>query len=146
MRRFLVLPVMLIALTLGGCAGTKLGDLYDAATATFTNPATPTTLYQAEVIFEGSQKLVLKYQHDCFGSNLPPYPISFAMIKADPVLSIQCNHRFSRYNVMKAAEDKAFTAISLARVFIINNPTGNATSYISAAISAVIAYRGATGG
>jgi len=47
---------------------------------------------------------------------------------------------------MKEAEDKAYYAIVAADKFITENPTGNAGSYIAAALQAVVAYRSTVGG
>lgn len=142
MKRILIL--LLTAPLLSGCA--TVGDVITAATTPITNPVSATNLYQAKVAFAGSQEAVKKYQQDCFGSNMPPYAVSFAMIKADPVLSVQCAHRVSRYNTMKVAEDKANKAISVADTFISQNPSGNAVSYITAAIKAVNSYQVKAGG
>lgn len=139
--------VVVIVLGVSGCAaGTKVGDFVSAVTTTIANPVSATNLYQAKVAFAGSQELVIKYQEDCFGSQLPPYPVTLARIRADSVLAVQCKHRVSRYNAMKAAEDKANAFILAADDFITRNPSGNAVSYVSAAVKAVNAYRATVGG
>lgn len=150
MKRLLLIPLLAFGLAFGGCTfndGTRaVGDFVRAATSTFTNPVSATNLYQAKLTFAASQELVEKYQRDCFGSQLPPYPVSFAKIKADPVLSVECKHRVSRYNTMKLAEDRADRAIVLANKFIRENPSGNAVSYITNAIKAVTDYQAKAGG
>lgn len=143
MRRLLLLPVMLLALAFAGCQSTDLGKF---VTTPIVNPVSQTNTYQAKVWFAGSQELVLKYQQDCFGSQLPPYPVSWARIKSDPILAVQCKHRVSRYNTMKKAEDRAYVAIITADNFVAQNPTGNAVSYIAAAYRAVNEYRAKVGG
>lgn len=149
MKRLMTVIVLGVGLLLGGCVtdeiGANLGAAFKVATSTFTNPVTLTNLYQAKVVFVATQDLVVKYQRDCFGSYAPPYPVSVAIIKADPALSIQCRHRVSRYNTMKAAEGVANNAIGRADTFIKQNPTGNAASYILAAVRAVTDYRAKAG-
>ena len=147
MKRFLLIPLLAGALALSACGPIqKAGDFVAAATQEFANPVTANELYKAKVAFAGSQELVKKYQRDCFGSFTPPYPVSYAMIKADPVLSVQCAHRVSRYNAMKRAEDRAFRAIRAADTFITRNPSGNAATYIAAAVKAVGDYQATAGG
>lgn len=147
MKRFLHLfAVAAVALSLGGCAGTPSGDLLRLATKTVTNPVTPKNIQQVKLVFAATQDGVLLYQQECFGGTTRPYPVTVAKIKADPVLSVACAHRVSRYNVMKAAEDKAYNAITVAEDFIIRNPSGNAASYISAAWKSVTDYRAKIGG
>lgn len=141
MKRYLA--ICAVALSLGGCAGTPAGDAIGLATKQFANPVAPVNMYQVKLAYAGSQELVLKYQRDCFGSDLPPYPVTVVRIKADPVLSVQCSHRVSRYNGMKKAEGVAFNAVARADDFIARNPSGNAISYISAAWKAVSDYRAA---
>lgn len=146
MRLKMLAVLIAAAVGLAGCAGTKVGDFVSAVTTTIANPVSGTNLYQAKLAFAGSQELVLKYQDDCFGSQLPPYPVTVARIRADSVLAVQCKHRVSRYNAMKAAEDKANALILAADDFITRNPFGNAASYVSAAVKAVSAYRATVGG
>lgn len=151
MKRILLVPFLALTLALASCAQVqKVGDFVSTAaravTTEFTNPVTPTNLYQAKLAFAASQEVVKKYKRDCFGSFAPPYPVSFKMIQADPVLSAQCSHRVSRYNAMKRAEGQAYNAVEEADIFIKNNPSGNAATYISAAIRAVINYQAKAGG
>lgn len=144
MKRFLTAAVVAVSIAFAGCA--QLGQIASIATTTITTPVSATNLYQGKLVFAASQELVLKYQQDCFGSQLPPYPVSLAVIRADAVLSIQCKRRVSRYNAMKSAENRANAAIIAADNFIARNPTGNAASYIAAALRAVNDYRATVGG
>ena len=152
MKKYLAIPALLIALlVLPGCEATRnfteaVSRTVAVATKSFDNPATPTNLYQAKVAFAGGQELVLKYQRDCFGSEAPPYPVTFARIKSDPALFALCSHRVSRYNAMKVAEGRANAAITAADGFIARNPNGNAVTYIQAAVRAVTDYKTAAGG
>lgn len=138
MKRLLIAASCAVTLLLAGCASNPLAPI--------TNPVSSTNLYQAKLVFASSQDLVIKYQKDCFGSQTPPYAVTYAQIKADPVLNVECSRRVSRYNAMKSAENKANAAIVAADNFIRNNPTGNAVTYIQAALAAVNKYRAASGG
>lgn len=143
MKRYLA--ILVVALSLGGCAGTPFGDAVRVATTEFRNPVTPTNIYQVKIAFAAGQDLVTRYQRDCFGGDLPPYPVTVLKIKADPILSVQCAHRVSRYKAMKGAENKAYNAIVQADEFISRNPSGNVAMYIAAAWKAVTDYRAKVG-
>lgn len=145
MNRLFLASAVALSIGVSGCAGTPPGDLLRAATRQIANPVTPTNIQQVKIAFAAGQDLVQRYQQDCFGSDLPPYPVNLAVIKADPILAVQCKHRVSRWNAMRDAEDKAYNAIVVADQFIARNPSGNAATYISAAWKAVTDYRARTG-
>ena len=152
MKRLLNLfAVLAVALSLGACAsldpgGTSVLKGGTSITAPIANPVTPKNIHQVKLVFAATQDGVLLYQQECFGSDTRPYPVTVAKIKSDPVLAVACKHRVSRYNAMKAAEDKAYNAIRVAEDFIARNPSGNGATYISAAWKSVSDYRARIGG
>lgn len=135
MKRFLLLPLLLLALTLAGCgAGSKVGQLIDAATTSVTNPVDAVDIYRVKNVYAASLELTDKYRQFCWSK---PY----AALMADPVAKPVCQKRRSAVRAMQAAQIKARGAIDAAEAFVRNNPTLNAATAISAAWAAVTAFQ-----
>ncbi len=103
MKRIAIL--FAIVLSLGGCSGGKLASL--------TNPATPTNLYAAELVFDGSLKTFNELKGLCARRVLPPVCRTYVTQGQDYIRKI-------------AAADVA------ANNFVENNPTLDATNVIQA--------------
>lgn len=129
MNRALIIPLALIALVLSGCAGTldKVNSVYTAVTS-------PTTIYQVKNAYAAGDQLVIDYRTYCWSK---PY----AAILADPAAKSVCQNRRAVVRAAQAARAKASNAIHTAETFIAANPTLNASTVISAAMSAVTDYR-----
>ncbi len=132
------IALVAIALSTTACAGTKIGDFVSAATSTINNPVQPVNLYQAKVVYAAAQDLVLQYKDKCFGIDGKK---TVAQIQADSSIIEICTHRISRWNLMKKADANAYNAIKVADSFIVNNPSGNAVSYITAAWKAATDFK-----
>lgn len=126
MKRILIVA---LALSLAGCAGTvdKINSVYTAVTS-------PTTIYQVKNAYAAGDQLVIDYRKYCWSK---PY----AAIVTDPVAKPLCQNRRAIVRTAQSARAKASAAIKQAEAFIASNPTLNAGSVISAARSAVTAYR-----
>lgn len=129
MKKLLVLPLLLsLALALPGCA------VVEKATQTFTNPVGPVQMYQVKNVYAAGEELALEYKSKCFGADGKK---TVAEIRSDAALVVICNHRVSRWNAIRAAENKAYVAVKVADKYIADNPSGNAVTYITAAWKAV---------
>jgi hypothetical protein len=131
--------LMVLTLTLGGCAslsGTKLGDLVSAVTTTITNPVGDTDLYRAKNAYAASLELAVEYRAYCWKA---PY----ATLMADPVAKPICEHRRAVVRAFQKAKTNAHAAIVAAQNFIVANPTLNAATAISAAWQAVTDFQAA---
>lgn len=133
LRNLLLVPVLAVALALPGCTAFK--NFANLATTTITNPVRTVDIYRVNNVYAGAQALVLEYQERCFQKQ--GVKVTLAQIKSDSVLKDICRRRVSRYQAMKAMDNKAYVAIRTAENFIANNPSGNAASYIAAAWAAV---------
>lgn len=136
MKRYLLLPVLLITLVLPGCAGTNIGELFSAATTTITNPVSATNIYQVKNAYAATMELAVSYREFCYAK---PY----AALMADPAAKPVCQNRRKVIRAIQSAQPKAASAIRSAETFVRNNPTLNAASAISSAWSAVTAFRNA---
>jgi hypothetical protein len=141
-RLFLVLT---LALGLSGCAG--LGGVLDSTglsifkggtsiTASITNPATPTNIYQVKSVYATALDLANAYRDYCYAR---PYKTLMADSVAGPI----CKNRRSIVTKLQSADDVASTAIAKADAFIKANPTLSATGLISQAYAAVVNFQGA---
>lgn len=136
MRRFLLLPVMLIALAVGGCAGTTVGDLFSAATSTITNPVSSVDIYRVKNVYAATLQLVVDYRKYCWSA---PY----VDLMSSPISRPICKDRRAVVRVAKAAQLKAGSAIRSADNFVRSNPTLNAAGVVAAAWRAVTDFQNA---
>lgn len=136
MRRFLIAPVLALTLVLGGCAGTRVGDLISAATTTIVNPVDSIDIYRVKNAQAIALELAVAWRRNCWSK---PY----AELMKDPVNKALCQNRRPTLRAIQDYNAKASLAIMEAESFIRNNPTLNASVLIQAAMSAVSAYRNA---
>lgn len=132
MKRFLILCA--VALSLGGCAGTKVGDLLQTVTTTITNPVGVTDIYRVKNAYAAALELVVEYRRYCWSK---PY----AALMADPVSKPVCERRRAVVRVAQSARRNARGAINAAEIFVANNPTLNAATAIDAAWKAVTDFQ-----
>lgn len=131
MRRIGIAGVLLaISLTLGGCAGTKLGDLWQKATADFANPVDRTDIHRAELAYAAALELAVEYRRYCWSA---PY----ATLMADPVARPICEKRRAAVRLMQRYRRIAGVALGEAQQFVANNPTLSAAGIVGAAWSAI---------
>jgi hypothetical protein len=132
-RRLLLLPLLLFALSAGGCAAIdKIRDVAGAATATITNPIGKQELAKIEVAYEVALAVSVSYRRFCYSKPLAELPQSV------------CGNRRAIILRMQRADTKAFAAISAARKFVAENPTISAVSLITAARQAVTDFTSET--
>ncbi len=136
MRRFLLLPVILIALAVSGCAGTKVGDLLSVATSTVTNPVRSVDIYRVKNVYAATLQLVVDYRKYCWDR-------SYAVLMADPVAKPVCRYRRIVVRTAQTTQVKAGSAIRSADSFVRDNPTLNASNVIGAAWQAVTDFQNA---
>lgn len=137
MRRILLLPVLLFALTLSACGpGSKLGNLIATVTTTITNPVTATDIYRLKAAYAATLQVAVDYRTHCYAK---PY----AQLIADPVDKVLCQSRRAVVRAIQSAQAKAASAVMSAQTFAVNNPTLDATTAISAAWDAVTAFQAA---
>ncbi len=135
---YLAVAVALVALSLGGCAGTgtKLGDLVNAATTTITNPVGTTDLYRVKNAYAAGLQVAVEYRDYCWKR---PY----VTLMADPAAKPVCEHRRAVVRALQKAGVNAHAAIVAAQNFIAQNPTLNAATAIAAAAQAVADFQNA---
>lgn len=128
MKRLLI---VIVALTVAGCAGTldKVNEVYTDVTG-------PTTIYQVKNTYAAADTLVINYRKYCWSK---PY----SEILADPIAKPVCQSRRSVVLTAQDARRKASSAIATAEKFIANNPTLSPSTVINVAWSAVTAYQSA---
>lgn len=128
--------IALVALSLGGCAGTKVGDALHVVTATVANPVGTTDIYRVKNGYAAALALAVEYRRYCWSK---PY----AALMADPVSKPICEKRRAVVRVAQKARQNASGAIRAAETFVANNPTLNAASVVSAAWQAVTDFQNA---
>lgn len=135
MKRFLLLPTLLLALAVSACGTSGMvGDVLAIATSTVTNPVNAVEIYRVKNLYAASLELMAKYREYCWSK---PY----AQLMGDPVAKPTCAHRRAAVGVMQTAERDAHKAIAAAEDFARNYPTLNATTAISAAWTAVTKFK-----
>lgn len=138
MKRFLIL--FAVALSLGGCAGTPVGDALRVATSTYANPAGPVNIYQVREGYAAVLEVAVAYREYCY----PTKPFkSYKALMDDPIAGPVCKSRRRIVTTIKVADERAFNAISRAEAFIRANPTINAVSVIREAWAAVQDFQSA---
>lgn len=105
------IAVLILALSLAGCAGAK--QLFDVAANGVVNPVTATSLYEAELVFDATIKTFVELRGLCANRTLPSSCRTY-VIKGQKLVR------------NAAAADIA------ARNFVANNPTLDATNVIGA--------------
>lgn len=136
MRRFLIAPVLALTLALGGCAGTKVGDLIGAATTTIVNPIDSVDIYRVKNTQAATLELAVAWRRICWSD-------SYSNLMKNPATKAICQSRRPTLRAMQSAYAKADLAVTEAELFIRNNPTLNAATVLQAAWNAVSAYRNA---
>lgn len=137
MRFLRIAAVMLLTISLGGCAGfaEKVLNLPAGMLATtISNPVAPVNIYQAKTVYASTLELANGYRDYCYSK-------PFKVLMADPISNPVCKHRRSTVRSMQAADDKAAAAIQTADDFVKNNPTLDATSAIRGALAAVTEFQ-----
>lgn len=127
-----------LALSLAGCASLPgpLGDAVRTLTTTINNPVGPVDIYRVKNTYAAALEVFAEYRRYCWSA---PYRV----LLSDPVAKPLCSNRRAMVRRLKAAEEKAFFAISEAENFVAANQTLNAASVISAAWQAVTDFQSA---
>lgn len=137
MKRFLMIPALLLALAVSACGpGSKVGDLISAATTTIVNPVDAVDIYRAKNVYAASLALAVEWRTYCWSK---PY----AVLMAAPVDKALCQNRRSRVRTIQLSQAKASSALIDAQTFVRDNPTLSATSVITAAWAAVTNFKNA---
>lgn len=137
MKRLLMIPALLLALTVSACGpGTKVGDLISLATSTVTNPVTAVNVYQVKNGYAAALELAVAYRSYCWSK-------SYAAILKDPVMKPLCQSRRSAVRSIQKAQLQAHDAIDQAQEFVRLNPTLDASAVIALAVKAVGSFRSA---
>lgn len=131
-----ILPVIILALALSGCAGTKLGDLISTATTTITNPVNAVDIYRVKNVYAASLQAAEDWRVFCWSK---PY----SAILADPVAKPICQNRRPWLRAIRVAQVKASSTIASATAFVQNYPTLDASTAIAAAWAAVTDFKNA---
>lgn len=130
MKRLLI-PVLVLVLALGGCAGGSIFTGGTSLTATVNNPVGKRELYLVENAFAAAERLLIDYRS--LGLCAPGQRATLGSpCAARPIIRI-----------LQAADQNAYAAIVAARKFIRNNPTVSAVSAIGAAQAAVADFAAA---
>ena len=114
-----IIPILL-ALSLAGCANGKIVNPF----ASFTNPATKDHLAEIEAGYGAAASLALGFRNACANGNLPT--------------SINCKPIVKQ---IQNADNYAYAQIMVARTFVKNNPTVDASVILSTAQNAVAAFQ-----
>lgn len=139
MRNLLIAAAAaLIALSLGGCAGTmqKLQVVSDIATLNVKNPVSGRTIEQVETAYGVALAASVAYADNYRAGN------RCTTTRLESATNL-CSRR-SIVEKLQAADLKAQDAIAKAKAFIARNPTLNAGSLIDAAQTAVETFRSLT--
>lgn len=131
-----ILAIIILAVALSGCAGTKVGDFIATATSTIVNPVDKTQMYRAANVYAATLTLADDYRTYCYAR---PYKV----LLADPVAKALCQSRRDVIRKIQAAQLKAQTVAERAWLFVENNPTVNASALISEVWNAVLAFQAA---
>jgi len=127
--------VCALTLSLGGCAGTQVGDALRVATSTVTNPVKEVNIYQVKTVYAAVLEAAASYRDYCWSK-------PFAALMADPIAKPICEHRRAVNRAINKADDRAYDAITRAETFIRNNPTISAVSVVREAWAAVQDFQG----
>ena len=114
-----IIPLLLV-LSLGGCVNGQIFNPF----ASFTNPATKDRLAELEAGYGAAASLALGFRNACAAGNLP--------------VSINCKPIVKQ---IQNADNYAYAQIVVARTFVKNNPTVDASVVLSTAQNAVAAFR-----
>lgn len=136
MRRLWILPVLFLTLFVSAGCATKVGQAITAATSTFTNPVGPVDIYRVKNVYAASLQLAVDWRDYCYSK---PY----AVLMAEPAAKLVCQSRRSVVRRIQATQPKAASAVRDAERFVLQNPTLNAASVISAAWDAVNNFKNA---
>lgn len=133
--RILVLPLMLLALALGGCAGVeKVGQIAAAITTNVTNPVSTTDVYRAKNVYAATLQLAADWRRYCWAR---PY----AELMADPVAKPVCERRRAVLRKIQEVRPKVAVALRRAETFVRENPTLNAGTVLVAVWSALDEFK-----
>lgn len=134
MRITRLLAVGMVAVVLSGCAGTRLGDFIQFASASMVNPVSATNIYQAKNGYAVALTLANEYRAYCWSA---PYKV----LMADPVARPACSRRRAVVRAIRNYGPKAGSALVQAEAFVNDHPTLDASLMIRAAIDAVAKFR-----
>jgi hypothetical protein len=137
MRKLMLVVALAIATSVGGCAGTKVGDFISSATSTITNPVKASDVYAAKNAYAIASEFAAEYRRYCYSK---PYKV----LLADPVAKPICQSRRDVIRKIQRAEANVEIAVARAEKFIRENPTLNAAAVIGGIWDALDAYRSAT--
>jgi len=136
MKKIFIAPVLAITLILGGCAGTKLGDLIQTATTTIVNPVDSVDIYRLKNTYAVTLQIAVDWRAYCYSK---PYAVLMAGSISKPI----CQNRRNTVRTIQLAKTKAHSAVLDAQNFVTQNPTINASSVITAAWNAVTNFKNA---
>lgn len=132
-----MLAVVIVALTLGACAGPPVsvrdilsGTASVGITTTVVNPVGRNELAAVQNAYGAALALAVNYRRHCYPGNVAVQP--------PPV---GCSNRRANVLAIQSADRKAHAAIVSARNFVRNNPTISAFSAIGAARAAVADFQ-----
>ena len=133
-----IFAVAIIAALLGGCAPqlANVENFISTAATTIVNPLRPVDMYRVKNVYAASLQLAVDYRAACWSK---PY----AVILTDPVMKPVCQNRRAVVRTIQSAKLKAKTAIRAADDFMLNNPTVNAGTFVTAAWAAVSSFQSA---
>lgn len=136
MRRLLILPFLLAALSLaGGCTTfSTVGSVVSTVTATIDNPIDTVDIHRARIVYNGILELAVGYRRYCWSR---PY----SELMKDSIAKPLCRNRRAVVRKLKAADDRAFAALTKAEAFVRDNPTINAATMVRAAWDAVTVFQ-----
>jgi hypothetical protein len=135
MRRINIAAALVaVSLALSGCAGTRVGEVIQFATASVANPVTSTNIYQAENAYAAALTLADEWRTYCWAR---PYRV----LLADPIAKQVCWRRRPVLRNILNYGPKARTALAQAKAFVRDHPTLDASLMIRAAIAAVAKFR-----
>ena len=93
-------------------------------------------MYRVKNVYAASLQLAVGYRAACWSK---PY----AVILTDPVMRPVCQNRRAVVRTTQAAKAKARIAVRAADDFMLNNPTVNAGTFVTAAWAAVTNFQAA---
>jgi hypothetical protein len=137
MKRILLMPALLLALTAGGCATLeRAGEIAAVITTNVANPVKETNIYQAKNVYAATLQLAVEYRNYCWSK---PY----ADLMADPVAKPVCERRRAVVRKIQEVRPKVATAIRRAEVFVRDNPTLNAATVLGEVWAALNEFKAA---
>lgn len=136
MRRVFLVPFLLLALT--GCAKEfdQLKQVVSIATTTIANPVDSRDIYRAKNVYAATLQFASDWREYCWSK---PY----AVLIASTTDRLICENRRSRLRTIQLSKAKAASALSDAQIFVLNHPTLDATSVVTAMWSAVTNFKNA---